>query len=129
VLASLKTHWSALTVFVNHPEVPMHDNSAERGVRKGVLGRNAYNGSGSQCSAHLMAAMLTVLQTLVHWGTNARHWMSAFLLAGAENGGRCPQDLSAFPPWSMSEMPKQALRQPLAQPSGLEESSSRAPPC
>ena len=129
VLTSLKTHWAGLTVFVTHPEVPMDNNTGERGVRKGVLGRNAYHGSGSQWSAHLMAAMLTVLQTLVHWGINAHHWMSAFLSACAENGGQCPQDLTPFLPWTMSAARKQALSQPLAQPSYLAEPGSRAPPC
>jgi len=38
VLTSLKTHWGGLTVFVTHPQVPMDNNSGERGVRKGVLG-------------------------------------------------------------------------------------------
>jgi transposase len=116
VLTSLKTHWAGLTVFVTHPETPMDNNTGERGVRKGVLGRNAYHGSGSQWSAHLMAAMLTMLQTLVHWEINAHHWMNAFLLACAEQGGRCPQDLTAFLPWTMSETRKRALSQPLTQP-------------
>lgn len=115
VLTSLKTHWAGLTVFVTHPEVSMDNNTGERGVRKGVLGRNAYHGSGSQWSAHLMAAMLTVLQTLVHWGINAHHWMNVFLLACAEQDGHCPQDLTAFLPWTMSEVRKRALSQPLAQ--------------
>jgi transposase len=129
VLASLKTHWAGLTVFVTHPEVPMDNNTGERGVRKGVLGRNAYHGSGSQWSAHLMAGMLTVLQTLVHWGINAHHWMNAFLLACAEQGGHCPQDLTAFLPWAMSETRKHQLSQPLAAaPRRPAEPSSRAPP-
>lgn len=129
VLTSLKTHWAGLTVFVTHPEVPMDNNTGERGVRKGVLGRNAYHGSGSQWSAHLMAAMLTLLQTLMHWGLNPHHWMSAFLLACAEHGGQCPQDLAPFLPWTMSEERKQALSQPSAQPALPGEPGARAPPC
>jgi len=128
VLASLKTHWAGLTVFVAHPEVPMDNNAGERGVRKGVLGRNAYHGSGSQWSARLMAGMLTVLQTLVHQGINAHHWMNAFLLACAEQGGRCPQDLTPFLPWIMSETRKRALGQPLAQPPRSPMASCRTPP-
>ena len=125
VLTSLKIHWAGLTVFVTHPKVPMDNNTGERGVRKGVLGRNAYHGSGSQWSAHLMAAMLTVLQTLLVWGINAHHWMRAFLLACAENGGQCPRGLTAFLPWTMSEERKHQLSQPLAQP---RLPGSRAPP-
>ena len=128
VLASLKTHWAGLTVFVTHPEVRMDNNTGERGVRKGVLGRNAYHGSGSQWSAHLMAGMLTVLQTLVHWGINAHHWMNAFLLACAEQGGRCPQDLTAFLPWAMGETRKHQLTQPLAPPPRNPAASCQAQP-
>jgi transposase len=107
----------------------MDNNTGERGVRKGVLGRNAYHGSGSQWSAHLMAGMLTVLQTLVHWGINAHHWMNAFLLACAEQGGRCPQDLTAFLPWAMGEARKRELSQPLAQsPRRLAASCQAQPP-
>ena len=78
-------------------------------------GRNAYHGSGSQWSAKLIAGMLTVLQTLVHWGINAHHWMNAFLLACAKHGGRCPQDLTPFLPWAMSEARKLQLAAPLPQ--------------
>jgi transposase len=76
-----------------------------------------------------MAGMLTVLQTLVHWGINAHHWMNAFLLACAEQGGRCPQDLMAFLPWAMGEARKRELSQPLAQsPRRLAASCQAQPP-
>lgn len=115
VLTSLKNHWAGLTVFVARPEVPMDNNVAERGVRKGVLGRNAYHGSGSVWSADLMAGMLTVLQTLIQWDINPHHWMNAFLLACAEQGGRCPQDLTPFLPWAMSDARKLELAAPRPQ--------------
>ncbi len=55
--------------------------------------------------------------------------MNAFLLACAEEGGRCPQDLTAFLPWAMGEARKHQLGQPLAQPPKRPaESGSRAPP-
>ncbi|MFW5910890.1 MAG: IS66 family transposase [Thiohalospira sp.] len=113
VLTSLKNHWAGLTVFVPHPQVPMDNNAGERGVRKAVLGRNAYQGSASQWSAHLMAGMLTLLHTLGHWGINARHWLYAFLHACAANGGQCPDDLEPFLPWTMSEARKRQLEGPL----------------
>jgi transposase len=116
VLTSLKNHWAGLTVFVNYPQVPMDNNVSERAARKGVLGRNAYHGSASQWSAHLMAGMLTLLHTLGHWGINARHWLYAFLHACADNGGQCPSDLGPFLPWSMSEARKRQLTAPLPDP-------------
>ena len=39
VLESLGEHWTGLTVFVEHPEVPMDNNTAERAERGPVVGR------------------------------------------------------------------------------------------
>jgi transposase len=113
VLSSMKNHWAGLTVFVQHPEVPMDNNRAERGLRTPVSGRKNYYGSGSKWSASLMAGMLTLLQTVIHWGINPRHWLTALLTACAENGGKLPEDLSPFLPWSMDEKQKQRLSKPL----------------
>ncbi len=96
------THWEGLTVFVGHPEVAMDNNMAERTLRNPVVGRKNYYGSGSVWSAHLAAMMLSVLQTVLLWGLNPHHWLSAFLQACAENGGKSPTDLSSFLPWHMT---------------------------
>ena len=112
VLRSLKAHWSGLMIFVDHPEVSMDNNKSERAARKGVNGRNNYYGSGSQWSAKLMAGMLTILQTILLWGIDPRHWMIAFLNACAENGSKSPSDLASFLPWEMDEERKQFLSQP-----------------
>ena len=42
VLESLGNHWTGLTVFVEHPEVPMDNNTAERSERGPVVGRKNY---------------------------------------------------------------------------------------
>ncbi len=115
VLSSLLTHLTVLIVFVDHPGVPMDNNASERGIRKGVIGRNNYYGSGRQWSAHLMTGVLTIVQTLLLWGIDPRHWMHAFLSACAENAGQPPADLSSFLPWAMDEQRKQFLSRPLPQ--------------
>ena len=53
VLDSLDNHWDGLTVFVDHPEIPMDNNKAERQVRGPVVGRKNYYGSGSDRSGRL----------------------------------------------------------------------------
>jgi transposase len=113
VLSSLKNHWPGLLVFVDHPQVSMDNNVSERGVRKGVNGRKNYYGSGSQWSADLMAGMLTLLQTILHWGINPRHWITLFLSACAENDSNPPSDLSPFLPWEMDEKRKELLSRPI----------------
>jgi len=113
VLTSLRNHWAGLTVFVTRPEVSMDNNSAERALRPPVIGRKNYYGSGSVWSAHLAAAMFSVLQTVLLWGLNPHHWLSAFLQACADHGGQPPVDLAAFLPWAMTDARKQQLAQPL----------------
>jgi hypothetical protein len=59
-------------------------------------------GSGGVWSAQLAAMMLSVLQTVLLWGLNPHHWLSAFLQACADHGGKSPTDLSPFLPWAMT---------------------------
>ena len=40
VLQSMQTHWDGLTVFVDHPWIPMDNNTAELDLRGPVVGRN-----------------------------------------------------------------------------------------
>lgn len=132
VLESLKNHWPGLTVFVEHPQVPMDNNTAERAARNPVTGRKNYYGSGSVWSAQLAAMMFTVLQSVLLWGLNPRHWLYSFLSACAENGGEAPGDLSAFLPWSMDAPRREALSRALPAegfPSVLQAKRSEAPEC
>jgi len=114
VLASLLEHWPGLTVFVEHPEVPMDNNRAENTIRTPVNGRKNYYGSGSIWSADLAAMLFSILQTLVLWGINPRHWLTCYLSACADNGGSAPQDSAPFLPWSMDDTRRAALSGPLA---------------
>src|SRR5712671_2746980 len=113
VLSSLHNHWDGLTVFVGRPEVAMDNNTAERTLRNPVVGRKNYYGSGSVWSAHLAARMFSVLQTVLLWGLNPHHWLTAFLQACAENGGKSPTDLSVFLPWQMAPERREEFARPM----------------
>lgn len=113
ILESLHNHWGGLTVFLTRPEVALDNNSAERALRTPVVGRKNYYGSGSIWSAHLAAMMFSVLQTVLLWGLNPRHWLSAFFHACVAHGGQTPPDLSALLPWQMTDERKHQLAQPL----------------
>jgi len=113
VLSSLHNHWDGLTVFVGRPEVAMDNNTAERTLRNPVVGRKNYDGSGSVWSAHLAARMFSVLQTVLLWGLNPHHWLTAFLQACAENGGKSPTDLSVFLPWQMAPERREEFARPM----------------
>jgi transposase len=109
VLESLGNHWTGLTVFVEHPEVPMDNNTAERAHRGPVVGRKNYYGSGSVWSGRLAAMMFSLFQTLCLWGLNPRLWLTAYLQASAEAGGVAPVDVERFLPWNLSPEGRRAL--------------------
>jgi transposase len=103
VLESLGDHWTGLTVFVEHPEVPMDNNTAERVQRGPVVGRKNYYGSGAVWAGRLAAMMFSLLQTLTLWKLNPRLWLTAYLEACAKAGGIAPPDLANFLPWNLTD--------------------------
>ncbi len=114
ILMSMQYHWTGLTVFYDHPEVKMDNNPAEQSIRNPVLGRNGYYGSGSLWSAELAAMMFSIFQTMLLWNLNPRTWLDLYFEACTQNGGKPPEDLSEFLPWTISE----ARLQQLSKPSG-----------
>ena len=113
-LESLQRHWQGLTLFVEHPEIEMDNNRAERMLRKAVCGRKSFYGSGARWSAELAASLFTVFMTLQHcWKINPRRWLTEYLQACADNAGSTPADLSSFLPWAVSPERLKILRTPL----------------
>jgi len=121
VLTSLQAHWTGLCVFLERPEVPMDNNTAERAIRGPVTGRKNYYGSGSIWSATQAAMMFSIFQTMVLWKLNPRTWLRSYLESCAQNAGEAVDDLSEFLPWQMSEERRQQLSQP---PSPTAENTS-----
>src|SRR5262245_18827371 len=107
LLLRLQEHWDGLRVFVDHPEVPMDNNKAER-VQRGavVLRKNSY-GSGAVWAGELAAMLFSVFQTLCLWNINPRVWLSAYLQECAETGGQAPPGLVSLLPWHLSEQQRQ----------------------
>ena len=50
ILKSMSRHWEGLTLFVEHPHVPMDNNAAERALRALAVARKNFYGSRSQWS-------------------------------------------------------------------------------
>jgi transposase len=109
VLESLQRHWSGLTVFLDHPEVPMDNNESERLERNPVIGRKNFYGSGALWSGQLTAMLFSIFQTHNLWKLNSRLWLQAYLEACAAHGGQAPPDLAPFLPWRMSASQRQAF--------------------
>jgi transposase len=130
VLKSLQNHWSGLTVFVDHPEVPLDNNKAERCHRGPVVGRKNFYGSGSLWSGRLAAMLFSLFQTIQAWEMDVGRWLTAYLLACAKAKGKPPPDPQLYLPWNMS--PEQRQRLSLAKPqsphSGPEPPEPKPPP-
>lgn len=103
VLESLKNHWAGLTIFIDHPDIPMDNNKGENSLRGPVTGRKSFYGSGCQWSGELAAYQFSILQTLELWGINLHNWMTKFLTACANHNRELPKNWkSDYLPWNMN---------------------------
>lgn len=100
VLQSLQAHWHGLTLFVDHPQIPMDNNGAERVVRPAAIARKNFYGSGAKWSGELMAMLMSLLQTLLLHRVNPRQYLTAYLQACADNAARAPEDIGPWLPWN-----------------------------
>ena len=112
-LRSLVNHREGLSVFVDRPRVPLDNNLAERLLRGPAIGRRLSFGADSETGAQFTALMYSVVGTLALNGIDVLRWLAAWLTECAHNGGRPPDDLSPWLPWSMSE---ERRRDPLVPP-------------
>ncbi len=111
-LRSLLNHREGLCVFVDHPQVPLTNNLAERILRAPAIGRGLSFGSDSEKGAEFTAIMYSVIGTLSMNGIDVLRWLEAWLKACAENGRQPPEDLEPWLPWSMSEKRKREFMAP-----------------
>ena len=111
-LRSLANHREGLSVFVDHPRTPMDNNLSERLLRGPVIGRRLSFGSDSETGARLTALTHSVIGTLNRNRIDVRRWLDAWLAACAGNGGRPPEDLTPWPPWSMDDARRRELAAP-----------------
>ena len=111
-LRSLLNHREGLSVFIDRPRVPLDNNKAERFLRGPAIGRRLSFGSDSETGARFTALMYSVIGTLTLNGIDVLRWLTAWLTACAQNGGRPPDDLLPWLPWSMSGEHRRELMAP-----------------
>jgi transposase len=109
-LESLGDHWTGLTVFVEHPQVPMDNNTAERAHRGPVVGRKNYYGSGAIWAGQLATTLFSLFQTLALWNINPRMWLRSYLEGCAQAGGKAPAKVSDYLPWDMTAEARKAMQ-------------------
>lgn len=112
ILKSLDNHWTGLTVFVDCPQIPMDNNTAERGLRPSVVGRKNYYGSGAKWSAELAAYLFTIFSTIKLYGINPQTWLLLYLEECARCDGDVPKCIDKFLPWKMTDDEKEAFTKP-----------------
>lgn len=110
VLKSLHNHWQGLTVFLDHPEVPLDNNTAERAHRGPVVGRKNFYGSGSLWSGRLAAMLFSLFQTIQVWDMDVGKWLTAYLTDCAKAHGKSPPDPQSYLPWNMKPDERDRLR-------------------
>ena len=108
ILRSMRRHWDGLTVFVDHPQVPMDNNAAERALRQVAVARKNFYGSRSKWSGELACGCFSILATLRQHGICPRRYFQAYLEACARAGGKAPDNLEEFLPWKWSAEKKAA---------------------
>ena len=111
-LRSLLAHRRGLSVFLDRPRVPMDNNYSERALRSAAIGRRLSFGSNSEAGARFTAMMYSTVGTLGLNDIDVLRWLAAWLAACANNGGRAPEDLSPWLPWSMDAERKRNLTAP-----------------
>jgi transposase len=116
ILTSLQKHWPGLTVFLDHPEVPLDNNTAERAERGPVVARKNYYGSGALWSSRLAAMLFSLLETLALWNLCPLRWLTAYLTACAEAGAKPPAQAAVFLPWNLTAEQRQQWALPSSQP-------------
>jgi len=107
-LKSLNRNWSGLSVFVGNPDIPIHNNVAERALRSPAVGRNNYYGNHAKWSGEFAAMSMSILQTAAQHKLNVQAYLCYYLDACARLG-KVPEDLENYLPWNIPEADRAAL--------------------
>ncbi|MDR3557948.1 MAG: IS66 family transposase [Candidatus Pacebacteria bacterium] len=106
VLNSLRRHWDGLTLFLEDPRIPLHNNRAERLLRNSVILRKNSYGSGAAWAGNFAAKVFSVFQTWLINGLDPQKMLQAYFDECSKTPGRAPPNIRSFLPWQMSEEEK-----------------------
>jgi transposase len=107
-LNSLRRHWDGLTLFLNDPRIPLHNNRAERLLRNSVILRKNSYGSGAEWAGHFAAKIFSIFQTWLINGLDPQKMLQAYFDECSKTPGRAPPNIQTFLPWGMTEEQKLA---------------------
>jgi transposase len=72
-------NWRGLTVFLEHPEVPLDNNRTERGFRGPALGRHNFYGSKSRRGTEVAALLYSLVETAKLNGVEPKRYLKQAL--------------------------------------------------
>jgi transposase len=101
-LNSLRRHWDGLTLFLEDPRIPLHNNRAERLLRNSVILRKNSYGSGAAWAGNFAAKIFSIFQTWLINGLDPQKMLQAYFDECSKTPGRAPPNLQGFLPWQMS---------------------------
>jgi transposase len=90
--------WSKATLFVEHPEIPLDNNGAERALRGLVIGRKNHYGSRSRRGTEVAAVFYSLIESAKLAGVEPAAYLKAAAeaaLANADALPKLPRDIAA----------------------------------
>jgi transposase len=111
-LSSLKVHWHGLTMFLDDPRIPLHNNRAERLLRNAVILRKNSYGSGTEWSGHLTARLFSIVQTWLINRLDPQKLLRFYFDECSRTPGKPPPDVNQFLPWAMTEKKRREFALP-----------------
>jgi len=112
ILRSLKKHWKGLTMFLEDPRIPLHNNRAERLLRNAVILRKNSFGSGTEWAGQLAAKLFGLFQTWLINGIDPQAMLLDYFNECSKTPGRAPPNVKQFLPWSMSAERREQFKLP-----------------
>ncbi len=88
ILKSFRKRFSGYTLFIDIPEVPIHNNRAERLLKTGINGRKNYLGNVSRHSVLHTQIFLSIIATAKNNKVAPQKWFEDYLTACAENDSK-----------------------------------------
>ncbi len=88
ILKSFKKRYSGYTIFIDNPEVPLHNNRAEQLLKIAINGRKNYLGNVSCNSVQHTQIFLAIIATAKNNNVAPQKWFEDYLNACAENDSK-----------------------------------------
>jgi transposase len=103
IFKSLIKNKEGLTVFVDNPLVPMHNNLAERTLRSLAVARNNFYGSHAPWSGELAVICMSIYMTAQLHNINPEAYMEYYFHVCAKNESKPPVNLDPLLIWNLTD--------------------------